>query len=101
MILNPPITGLLDKVDSRYTLVVLAAKRARQINDARKSMPEPADDEKAVSIAVREIDSGKITYTRDPEALEAEQVEADVEDSAEAEAAPADEDLTDTQAQAE
>ena len=85
MILNPPITDLLEKVDSRYTLVVLAAKRARQINDVRRSMPEPADDEKAVSVAVREIDNGKITYTREPEEQlsEVEQVLTDADAVAE------------------
>ena len=31
-ITNPPIDDLLEKVDSKYGLVVEAAKRARQIN---------------------------------------------------------------------
>jgi DNA-directed RNA polymerase, omega subunit len=31
-ITNPPIDDLLDKVDSKYRLVIFAAKRARQIN---------------------------------------------------------------------
>src|SRR5919112_744034 len=30
---NPPIDDLLDKVSSKYALVIYAAKRARQIND--------------------------------------------------------------------
>ena len=29
---NPPIDDLLEKVESKYALVVYAAKRARQIN---------------------------------------------------------------------
>lgn len=65
MILSPSITGLLDKVDSRYTLVVLAAKRAREINNSRLGQPEPDDDVKAVSVAVNEIMDDKITYTRE------------------------------------
>ena len=32
-IINPPIDELLDKVDSKYQLVIFATKRARQIND--------------------------------------------------------------------
>ena len=32
-ITNPPIDDLLDKVSSKYALVIYAAKRARQIND--------------------------------------------------------------------
>ena len=31
-ITNPPIDDLLEKVESKYALVVYAAKRARQIN---------------------------------------------------------------------
>ena len=31
-ITNPPIDDLLEKVDSKYRLVIFAAKRARQIN---------------------------------------------------------------------
>ncbi|MCB0982387.1 MAG: DNA-directed RNA polymerase subunit omega, partial [Ilumatobacter sp.] len=29
--MNPPIENLLDKVDSKFSLVTLAARRARQI----------------------------------------------------------------------
>ena len=32
-IIEPPIDDLLSKVDSKYQLVIFAAKRARQIND--------------------------------------------------------------------
>ena len=31
-ITNPPIDELLDRTDSKYSLVIYAAKRARQIN---------------------------------------------------------------------
>ncbi|MBO0805678.1 MAG: DNA-directed RNA polymerase subunit omega, partial [Nocardiopsaceae bacterium] len=31
-IINPPIDDLLKVVDSKYQLVIMAAKRARQIN---------------------------------------------------------------------
>lgn len=75
MILSPSITGLLEKVDSRYTLVVLAAKRAREINNSRLGQPEPDDDVKAVTIAVNEIIEDKITYTREPKACCCECVE--------------------------
>ena len=30
--INPPIEGLLDRVDSKFSLVTLAARRARQVN---------------------------------------------------------------------
>ena len=39
-IVTPPMENLLSKVDSRYTLVVLAAKRARQLLDGTESKVE-------------------------------------------------------------
>ena len=32
-IIDPPIDELLEKVDSKYQLVIVASKRAREIND--------------------------------------------------------------------
>ncbi|MBR2901820.1 MAG: DNA-directed RNA polymerase subunit omega [Clostridia bacterium] len=81
--LSPSITGLLDKVDSRYTLVVLAAKRAREINNSRLGQPEPDDDVKAVSVAVNEIMDDKITYTRETRKCCCEDAEEAVEAVAE------------------
>ncbi len=68
-ITNPPIDDLLEKVESKYALVVYAAKRARQINtynleiaEGMFSTPGPLIDsnpeDKALSIALREIDQG-------------------------------------------
>ena len=36
--LNPPINKLLEKVDSRYTLVVATSKRAREIIDGSEKL---------------------------------------------------------------
>ena len=57
---QPPIEQLLDRVDSRYTLVVAAAKRARQVLDGSLQLGE-ADSTKPVTIALWEIGEGKIT----------------------------------------
>lgn len=54
---------LMEKVDSPYTLVIAAAKRARQLNDGEKPMVD-STDKKAVSNAIDEIISGKITIVR-------------------------------------
>ncbi len=49
-------------VTSRYTVVIAAAKRARQIIDGDEPMiSEGADENKPVSIAVEEIREGKIS----------------------------------------
>ncbi len=61
--IEPGISSLLDKVDSRYTLVVAAAKRARQITEGAHKLTE-CDSEKPVTIAINEIDEQKITYIR-------------------------------------
>jgi len=50
MIIQPPLDKLMEKVDSRYTLVIATAKRARQLTDD----PEKKSD-KPVIDAVQDI----------------------------------------------
>ena len=61
--IDPPIAELLDKVDSRYTLVILTAKRARQLTAGSKRRVE-TDSTKNVTVAVHEIAEDKVTYER-------------------------------------
>lgn len=61
--LHPSIGEITKKADSRYTLVMLAAKRARQLVDGSKPYIE-TDSKKPVSIAIAEILEDKITYKR-------------------------------------
>ena len=56
---DPSIDYLAEKVDSKYTLVILAAKRARELTVGNQNMPQ-----KEVSTALREIDDAVITYER-------------------------------------
>jgi DNA-directed RNA polymerase subunit omega len=58
----PSIDKLLKKVDSKYSLVVIAAKRARQLL-ADENYTEPKN-RKSVSVALQEIMDDKITYKR-------------------------------------
>lgn len=77
----PPIESLLDKVDSKFSLVSLAAKRGRQINAYFSQLgeglgaivpPQVASvSRKPLSIALEEIASSKITFARTEEAEEA------------------------------
>ena len=39
-LMDPPIEDLLDKVDSKFTLVALASRRARQVNSYYNSLGE-------------------------------------------------------------
>ena len=80
--LYPSINEIRKKADSRYTLVILAAKRARDIIDGKPILSD-VDIDRPVSIAAHEIADDLITYTR-PE--ENEEAEAETE-AAEAEVA--------------
>ena len=71
-ITNPPIDQLLDAAGSKYSLVLYAAKRARQINAYYSQLGEglleyvgplveSGNQEKPLSIALREINEGKLT----------------------------------------
>ncbi|NLU51334.1 MAG: DNA-directed RNA polymerase subunit omega [Clostridiaceae bacterium] len=59
----PPISSMLKKVDSRYTLVILAAKRARALTNGEPQLIN-IDSTKDVTIAMHEINEGKVTYHR-------------------------------------
>ncbi len=61
IMLYPSINKIRTKADSRYTLVILAAKRARDIIEGMPKLTE-ADVEKPVSIAANEIAEDLITY---------------------------------------
>ena len=61
--INPPLDELTKKVDSRYTLVVAAAKRARQILETKEIEPEEKV-RKPVTVALEEILSGRLKYER-------------------------------------
>ena len=60
---KPLLKDLVDKADSRYTLVVLAAKRARQITEEEPELMQ-AGLVNPVSVALQEIADGEITYER-------------------------------------
>lgn len=73
-ITNPPIDDLLGQVSSKYALVIYAAKRARQINTYNAQLQEgllefvgplvpAAQEDKPLSIAMREINEGMLTLT--------------------------------------
>lgn len=62
--LYPSINELREKADSRYTLVSMAAKRARDIIEGKPTLIE-LDTDKPVSIAANEIAEDLITYERD------------------------------------
>lgn len=76
--LYPSINLLKTKVDSRYTLVIMAAKRARDLVDGKPKLTL-MENNKPVSIATYEISDDLISYRRpDPaESLDPLPEEAD------------------------
>jgi DNA-directed RNA polymerase subunit omega len=71
-ITNPPIDELLKAADSKYALVIYAAKRARQINAYYSQLGEGLLEyvgplvethvqKKPLSVALREINEGLLT----------------------------------------
>lgn len=61
--INPSIVSLLEKVDNRYSLVVVASKRARQIIAGEEKLVE-VESNKPVTVAIHEIVDDKITYEK-------------------------------------
>ena len=55
MLVEPPIEKLLPKVENRFDLSILVAKRNRELIDGAEPMVKEGDDESLVSIACREI----------------------------------------------
>ena len=78
-LMHPLLENLTDRVDSKFTLVALAAKRARQINSYFNQLGEGLGtivppqvtslSRKPLSISLEEIEAGKIVYER-PEPVE-------------------------------
>lgn len=87
-IINPPIDELLDKVDSKYRLVLFAAKRARQINAYYANPSDRLDSnigplvevshaEKPLTSAMREIEEDYLECIEyDPEVEMAQRLAA-------------------------
>ncbi len=60
--LYPPMSELLKHVDSRYLLVNVVARRARQLSIEAEEDGCPLD-EKPVTMAIQEVADGKLTAT--------------------------------------
>ena len=59
----PSLDVLLEKVDSKYTLVVMSSKRAREVMNGKTPMVSSSSN-KPVTVALEEIASHKIIYKR-------------------------------------
>ncbi len=88
-LMDPRIETLMSKVDSKFTLVTLAAMRAREINDYYNQLGEglgrivppqvTSVSRKPLSIALEEVATGKIVYERIEPADDDAAAESDAE----------------------
>lgn len=67
MILYPSVDKLLERVDSRYSLIMLASKRAHEIDAGAKPLLSKYDSDKSVGKAMEEIEAGEVTIDKDSE----------------------------------
>ena len=80
-VIEPEIDTLLSKVDSKYTLCIVSAKRARQINDMIHGVRDQAvlsvaptqlaqiTSTKPLTLALNEIASDDVSYERVKEGI--------------------------------
>src|SRR5436309_9764894 len=100
-LMEPRMEQLLDRVESKFTLVTLASKRAREINDYYNQLGEglgkivppqvTSVSRKPLSIAMEEIEVGKIESVPLPTEEELAAAAAAEAAAAEAAAVPLDE----------
>lgn len=60
MMLEPSIDSLQKKIKSKYSLVTLSARRARQLKDEKNLLVEHPKSHKLVGKALEEIEAGKL-----------------------------------------
>ena len=59
--INPSIVDLLEKVDNRYSLVIITSKRARQIIDGSEAFVTVPSN-KPLTVAINEVNDGFVKY---------------------------------------
>jgi DNA-directed RNA polymerase subunit omega len=63
------LDGLLEHVDSKFTLVNVVTKRAKQLNNGAPALSQNVNPNKPVSTAFNEVRLGKIPYRRTKEGI--------------------------------
>jgi DNA-directed RNA polymerase subunit omega len=63
------LDGLMQHVDSKFTLVNVVTKRAKQLNNGAPPLTDRVNPNKPVSTAFNEVSAGKIPYRRMKEGI--------------------------------
>lgn len=61
--IKPSLDQLMEKVDSKYTLVILGARRGRDLQGGKAKQVDSKSN-KPVTIALEELVAGKIYFER-------------------------------------
>ena len=61
--INPSVVDLLEKVEDRYSLVIITSKRARDIIGGKKPLVE-VESNKPLTIAINEVNDELVTFNR-------------------------------------
>lgn len=67
MMLKPSIDSLLDRVNSKYSLVILASKRAHELDENVQPTIDSFESAKGVGQALEEIEAGNVISDPHPE----------------------------------
>lgn len=67
--LYPSVDSLKGKVDSKYTLVTLAAKRARELQEEQNDLLDTYRSKKTVGMALEEVAAGVLINKRADESI--------------------------------
>lgn len=67
--INPSVVELLNKVEDRYSLVIVSSRRARQIIDGSEPLTTN-NSKKPLTLAINEVYEGLVTYHKVEEGTE-------------------------------
>ena len=70
MILDPSVDKLLERVDSRYKLIALGAKRAHELEQGGLPTLSHFDSVKPIGQAFEEIEAGNVVIDEEASKLE-------------------------------
>lgn len=65
MLLYPSVDDLLERVDSRYSLIMLASKRAHELDAGAQPLLDKYESSKSVGQALEEIVAGDVVIDPD------------------------------------
>ena len=66
--INPSVVDLLNKVEDRYSLVIVTSRRAREIIDGNEPLTVNPS-KKPLTIAINEVNEGLVSYHKSNEGI--------------------------------